>query len=132
VLRAADNYLTLRAQRHHESGGGDRDLVGTQRTLPEQLQRYALALQLPVDHIAMRLDPLRRRRRRSRRQNAPLKLVLFQWLGRSPIEACRGGELQVLRNRREADAERALYLSVVRLHAYFRRRTSLILPMVVR
>lgn len=33
-------------------------------------------------------------------------------LGRSPIEACRGGELKVLRERPEADAEHALYLSV--------------------
>jgi hypothetical protein len=76
------------------------------------LQRHALASQLLVDHVAIQLDPLRRRWRRSRRQDAPLKLILFPGLGPSPIEACLGGELKVLRNRFEADAERALYLSV--------------------
>jgi hypothetical protein len=76
------------------------------------LQRHAFAAQFPVDHVAIWLDPLRRRRRRSRRQDAPLKLILFQWFGRSPIEPRGSGELKVLGDRPEADTERALYLSV--------------------
>src|ERR1700710_82157 len=86
--------------------------MGLNVFLPEQLQRHALASQLPVDHVAIRLDSLRRRWRRSWRQNALFELILFQWLCCSPIKASRSSELKVLRNRAEADAERAMYLSV--------------------
>lgn len=54
--------------------------MGLNVFLPEQLQRHALAAQFPVDHLAIRLNPLRRLRvrRRSRLQGAPLKLIVFQ------------------------------------------------------